>query len=315
MSISKCLALGFKYLALVFLTGAFFHPLLPLLIAERRCPGNVPSVPLRLVERTQIVVSVEIDHHGPYDFLLDTGAQVTVLDTKLADELHLAMEGTTGVVGVGSRAAASWARLATLEAGPHSVSNTVALVQSLGHLTPLDRHIRGILGGNFLSHFDLLLDYDRMLVCLDSSGAMGQAMKGNRTAFVAVPHAREEAVLSTPPVIRAFLGGRSRRELLLLLDSGTNEPLLYNAESSRTGGDVMNVAAVARGMDGAEHGFAVLPAKDLRIEGNRVQEVSFIIPTTTAADVPQVAFDGLLPTSLFKRIFISYSGRYAVIDP
>lgn len=304
-----------KLSALAFLSCAFVSPLLPNLFAERHCAGNVPSVPLRFVERTQIVVSVEINHQGRYDFLLDTGAQVTMLDTNLASELHLDMEGTTGVVGVGSRAAASWSRLATLEVGSHSVSDTVVLVQNLSHLTALDRHIRGILGGNFLSHFDLLIDYDRVLFCLDSTGAMAQAIKGTRTAFVAIPHAREEAVLSTPPVIRASIAGRNRHELLLLLDSGTNAPLLYNTESSRTRGGAINVAAVARGIDGAEHGFSMLPASDLAIEGNRMREVSFIAPTTTAADVPQVAFDGLLPTCLFKSIFISYAERYAVIDP
>ena len=304
-----------KLSVLALFTCAFVSPLLPQLRAERSCPGNVPSVPLRLVERTQIVVSVEIDHRGPYDFLVDTGAQITVLDTKLAQELNVVLEGTSGVVGVGSRAIASWARLATLEAGSHSVADAAVLVESLSHLGALDRHIRGILGGNFLSHFDLLIDYDRSLLCLDSTGAMGQALQGRRTDFVAIPHALDETVLSTPPVIRATIGGRNRRELLLLLDSGTNGPLLYSAESSHTHGVAMNVAALARGIDGVERGFAMLPANGLTIEGDREREISFISPMAQAGDVPKVAFDGLLPTSLFKRIYISYSGHYAMIDP
>lgn len=305
----------FRIFLLALLSCAFVSTLAPHLMAERRCPGNVPSVPLRLVESTQIVVSVEINNQGPYDMLLDTGAQITVLDTRLAEEMHLSLEGTTGVVGVGSRAAASWSRVASLEVGNRSTSDAAVLIQNLSHLSALDRHLRGILGGNFLSHFDLLIDYDRMLLCLDSTGAMGEALSGVHTPFIAIPHAREEAVLSTPPVIRASVTGRSPHDLLLLLDSGTNEPLLYNTKVSQAGDSAANIAALGRGIDGAERGFAMLPTNDLKIEGNRSREISFIAPRAVAADVPQVAFDGLLPTSLFKRIYLSYSRRFAMIDP
>src|ERR1700676_3890134 len=69
--------------------------------AEPHCPGNVSSLPLRLVQRSQIVVSITINHTGPYDFLVDTGAQVTTVDPALAAELHLRTQGTVGVTGVG----------------------------------------------------------------------------------------------------------------------------------------------------------------------------------------------------------------------
>ena len=51
-----------------------------MLHAEPHCPGNVTSVPLRLVQRSQIVVPVMINRSGPYDFMVDTGAQVTTVD-------------------------------------------------------------------------------------------------------------------------------------------------------------------------------------------------------------------------------------------
>ena len=74
---------------------------LPVAKAEPHCPGSVTSLPLRLVERSQIVVPVTINHTGPYDFLVDTGAQVTTVDPALAAALQLMTRGTAGVVGVG----------------------------------------------------------------------------------------------------------------------------------------------------------------------------------------------------------------------
>src|ERR1039458_5955944 len=69
--------------------------------AEPHCPGNVNSLPLRLVQRSQIVVPVTINHTGPFDFMVDTGAQVMTVDPALAAELNLKMQGTAGVTGAG----------------------------------------------------------------------------------------------------------------------------------------------------------------------------------------------------------------------
>jgi Aspartyl protease len=62
---------------------------LPALYAVPRCPGNVVSLTLRLVQSSLIIVPVEINHSGPYDFLVDTGAQITTVDSSLAVNLGL----------------------------------------------------------------------------------------------------------------------------------------------------------------------------------------------------------------------------------
>ena len=66
----------FKWLA-SFVVAAV---VVPTLTAETRCPGNVESLPFHLVNRHQMVVAVSVNHSGSYDFLLDTGMQVTAVD-------------------------------------------------------------------------------------------------------------------------------------------------------------------------------------------------------------------------------------------
>jgi hypothetical protein len=68
--------------------------------AEPHCPGNVTSLSLRLVQRSQLVTAISINHQGPFDFLVDTGAQVRTVDPALAAELQLKTKETTGVTGV-----------------------------------------------------------------------------------------------------------------------------------------------------------------------------------------------------------------------
>src|SRR6266700_6414666 len=93
------------------------------LSAETHCPGNVASVPFRLVKGHQIILPVSVNHAGPYNFLLDTGTQISMVDTSLAAQLHLDTQGAAVVAGAGSRQPASLAELDLLETGAHAVAN------------------------------------------------------------------------------------------------------------------------------------------------------------------------------------------------
>jgi tetratricopeptide (TPR) repeat protein len=93
---------AFKWFA-SFVLAATIVPALP---AEPHCPGNVASVPFRLVNRYQMMVAVLVNHSGPYNFLLDAGTQMTMVDPAWATELHLNAQGLAGVAGVGFHASA-----------------------------------------------------------------------------------------------------------------------------------------------------------------------------------------------------------------
>jgi hypothetical protein len=53
---------------------------LPVLQAKPRCPGSAPSVTPRFVQNALIVIPVNINQAGPFDFMVDTGSQITVVD-------------------------------------------------------------------------------------------------------------------------------------------------------------------------------------------------------------------------------------------
>jgi hypothetical protein len=301
----------FKWLASIALAAA----ILPVLHAEPHCPGNVASLRLRLVQRSQIVVSVTINHTGPYDFLVDTGAQVNTVDPALAAELYLKIEGTTGFVGVGFRTRPSFAHLGTLEVGSHAIANPLVVVQNLDQLHAADPHIRGILGGNFLGHFDVLIDYAHSMLCLDDTKVMQPEVKGKHVALVTPPHP-DGGVLSTEPlIISIHLSAIPGRPLLQLLDSGTNVPLLYNSGKDMAGGFSVSAPIHDRSPDGVERVFAVLPPQDMQIGTLTFHQIHFVTPASTAMNVPKIEVDGLLPTALFRRVYISYADRFVVLEP
>ncbi len=67
-------------------------------------PTTEVTVRIKLVNEYLIVVPVTINGLGPYDFVLDTGSNNTMLDQKLADELALPHGKATTIIGAnGSR--------------------------------------------------------------------------------------------------------------------------------------------------------------------------------------------------------------------
>src|SRR5947209_4091468 len=98
---------NFKWLAAFILAAN----VVPSLLAKTECPGNVASVPFRLVNRHEMIVVVSVNRSGPYDFLLDTGTEVTMVSSSLAAELRLNSQGAAVVAGAGFHGTASFAQL------------------------------------------------------------------------------------------------------------------------------------------------------------------------------------------------------------
>src|SRR4051812_8467781 len=66
---------------------------------ETRCPGNISGLRPRLVAGALLVIPVKINQFGPFDFIVDTGSQLNVIDPALAAQLKLKSKGTVGLVG------------------------------------------------------------------------------------------------------------------------------------------------------------------------------------------------------------------------
>jgi len=281
---------------------------------EKRCPGNVPSVPLRQVQGALIVVSVTVNRAGPFDFMVDSGAQITTVDEQLAAQLALKSSGTTGVSGVASFGRKPFTRIGQMEVGGHQVEDVLAVIDNLAPLHAADGKIRGILGEDFLTHFDLLIDNDHRTLCLDETGAMAAAMKGSHLALVQPYGPDHDLPFTRPLVVEARLEG-NRDAVLLRLDSGSNTPSIYGLHGQARKGAPANAQILKRVVDGAEQNFAVLPPQDLAIGREKIQQLRFVQPMNSVGLPPQPREDGVLPTALFQRVFVSYRSQFAILDP
>jgi hypothetical protein len=61
--------------------------------------------------------------------------------------------------------------------------------------------------------------------------------------------------------------------------------------------------------------FSILPPQSMQIGSLKMQQVSFAVPAESGENDLTSEQDGLLTTVLFRRVFISYSDRFVVLDP
>jgi Aspartyl protease len=261
------------------------------------------------------VVPIEVNGTGPYDFLVDTGAQSNSIDEALASQLHLAPKGTASVSGAGTFRHNPLTQL-DLRAGNLVVRGTPTVVVPHSEMQALGPRVQGILGGAFLDHFDILLDNGQSLLCLDDSGYLASRMKGRRIGISIPLQEQTTSVPFAPQIIVSAELSDFKKPLLLALDSGTNVPVLF-ADSARD-----QLAATAhkqvlkRFVDGVEQDFTVISPQIVRLEGTQARGVSFAVPTNLVGErKPLLQEDGFLPTTLFRRVFISYSKGYVLLDP
>lgn len=100
-----------------------------------------------------VLVPVTIDGHGPFNFALDTGAGITLIDTQLADQLRLPVTGgSTQVSGVGGSQDITPVHIDSWNAGKITLPSADIGKTGLSSFKT-NADVRGLLGSDILSRF------------------------------------------------------------------------------------------------------------------------------------------------------------------
>lgn len=284
---------------------------------EARCPGNVETIRYHPVGGSQIAVSVVINRTGPYEFLVDTGSELTLIEPSLAAELELRSDGEVDVDAIGSHSKAALATPDLIEVGPVAVSRPLVVVAPLHWIQAVDPKVRGLLGGNFLGQFDLLIDYAHKLVCFDEAKHLLHNVQGEHVPLIENSDPQQGLPGAHRLVIPAHIGGEGSRDVLLMLDSASNAPLLYTTTHMETPAWLLrNHAELGNVVGrGSQLILTILPSEDVRIGSRVLADVAFAVQLNAGRSAITRGDDGLIPTALFRRVFISYAGHFVIFDP
>jgi hypothetical protein len=219
------------------------------------------------------------------------------------------------VLSVGFQTRASFSQVEMIQVGLHVVANPHVVVRKLDHSLGADVHIRGVLGANFLSRFDVFLDNAHRMLCLDDTGTMQIAVKGKHIALVTPNPPTDEERSPASLLLAARLSSIGSKPLLLKLDSGSNAQFLYDPAKYPNVGLSGSRLLEGRNLDGTVRTFALLPPQEMRIGDIIFPQITFTTFLGTNRDSIRGEADGLLPTGLFRSVYIGYADRFVVLVP
>lgn len=174
-------------------------------------------------ENPLILIPASVNERGPYEFILDTGAGMSLVSPRLADVLGIVATGSRESVGAAGRVSVSLGRVDSLAVGaarrgpmPIAVTAEVDRIgAAVGH--PID----GDIGYDFLKHFRLTLDYQRRVVRLSQAGY--EVAGAGSAAHVEVPF-RLAGPVKPLVLVPAFVNGRGPHAFVL--DTGASATVL-----------------------------------------------------------------------------------------
>lgn len=242
------------------------------------------------------------------DFLLDSGAGATVLDSRLAEELGLAGEGEFSALGIGGSSSFGFARVPEYSAAGAAVRNQTLAVMALDEpfYPSTGRHIGLVLGYDFLSRFVTRIDYGACTITLFDP--RDWTFEGSGDVLEA---GRAMGLLSIEAVLEDSI------PLELLLDTGAGgglhfSPSFLEAHPGFLDGRPSFEASV-QGVGGEE--------KVVFFRAGALELGSFVVESglcSSAASAPVLSsFDGIVGSDVLARFVLTldYSRSEVVLEP
>jgi len=273
-----------------------------------RAASTHSSVPVRTLRGYLAVVSVSINSRGPFDFLVDTGTNTTLIESDLAAELGLVPVDRMSLTTLTGSEPVPRYFLEEARVGSASVPHLETLAGPLQQLRSLDRNIRGILGMNFLAAFSFRLDYEHRRLEIFDPAESPEIFGGIR-----VPVEITESCVLVPVESNASRNGVWK----LALDSGIPEIAIFQdrlAVDMRHQEGCIGVCTMVVRTNSFRSADAAQTTTDMYIAHTPLRHQSIVVLPNGPEDQRRLE-DGLLPASLFRAVFFDRIGRSVVFNP
>ena len=254
-----------------------------------------------------LIVPVAINGSGPYPFLLDTGSNRTLVRNGLLDTLGISSKKLTPVnmaadVGYLRTAVAESVTVAGLSLHGIEVEGIDA-----DQISRLRISIQGVLGEDFLKHFDILIDNHAKTLTLGNASDLTRSLTGDH-----LPLSFSGMRSGHSTADRLVLGLKlpsSQATKQFLIDSGTNYAAVFPSRAMPYNRAMPGVTLhTFNGNSRCHIDFVTLSFGSNTFRDLRLASCEGL--TREKVDV-----DGMLPTSIFDRLFISHAGGYAIANP
>lgn len=274
---------------------------------NRPAGKELVTIPFELINNRPFV-KVMVNGKGPFRFVIDTGASMSVLSDKTAALLGVkpvAKGGNARAIGGSGSFPIMYGVLDSISIGESKIDTVPIYIRTVfsAEDSPEKEHSDGYLGLSVLSHFAVTIDYQTREMQLDRTPLSEDLLSGKSDAAKpdAGPEtiksgAQSEAAASNPPVpnltnrievpIRSTSGGLASAEARLpmmetplnfIVDTGATISVVSKAavkrhqlEALKIKGETFRVIGAAGIEDGAEAlGLSTLTVNNLRKKNSR----------------------------------------------
>jgi hypothetical protein len=238
--------------------------------------------PVKLVvqDGRPVVDGVYVNGHGPYRFLVDTGANVNLIETNLAKAVGIEETLKDQLASATGATAVSGASDLEVQLDSVKADRQMFIFSDLEAIHHLSSDIHGVLGQSFLSRFDYLLDLRNKSLEFGKREASGA-----RVSFEWV---------NGRPVIATNVGN-------MVLDTGTKWVFVFGAEG-------VTASQSVRTLSGSTTAGTL--TRKIAVEGHVIWNGEAVAMPRQ----PQETGDGLLPANIFKAIYVCNTERYVVFN-
>ncbi|EDL47740.1 hypothetical protein ED21_23503 [Erythrobacter sp. SD-21] len=295
------------------LTGATLFSLSPLAaqgtqgVATSEDPGVAQDDAIDIAfdrdRYERMTVPVSIDGRGPYRFFIDTGAQATVVTSRITSDLELEPSGRALLVAMGSKRMVDTIAIDRLEFADRTLSGLTSPLLERKHVGA-----DGILGLDTLQDMRVLIDFaEQRMTVMDAEQA------GGRYGYEIVVRARER--LGQMIITNAKLDGV---KIAVIIDTGAQNSVGNLALLSRL-----------RAREGAK--FTATDVNGFQLNGNiaygkrlQIAEIALENIPIGFADSPALEalgfgdkpalILGMGNLRVFERIAIDFASRRVMFD-
>jgi predicted aspartyl protease len=218
-----------------------------------------------------ILLPVQVNGEGPFEFILDTGAGTSLLSSEVGQKLGIPIIGSKEGQSAGGAISVSLAKLSSLAVGSAKLDNVDVGLVDLSHIgKTVGAKIDGDLGYNFLKHFRITLDYRKSEIRLDDPKRFELAGKSAAVTEVAMRLANP-----AKPLILVDVHANGRGPFQFAIDTGTSTTAITPELAKQLGVASSPIGPATTG--GAHVDVAAGVLQSFRVGGAAIDNMAVIV--------------------------------------
>ncbi|HEV2046103.1 MAG TPA: retropepsin-like aspartic protease [Chthoniobacterales bacterium] len=253
-----------------------------------------------------ILLPVQVNGSGPFEFILDTGAGTSLLSSDLAKQLEMKIVGSNEGQSAGGKVAVSLAKTDSLAVGEATLHDVDVGIVDLAHIgKTIGAKVDGDLGYNFLKQFRLTIDYCNCEVRLDDPKRVENF---GRSAKTEVPMR-----LASPakPLILVDVHANGRGPFQFAIDTGTSTTAITPELAKQLGIKSSPIGPVTTG--GAQVDVTAGTLQSFQIGGAKIDNMTVVVADFFAmlSSAIGAKLDGIVGYNFLRnyKVVIDYPGE------